>query len=87
MSLSEAIVWTWIEHKVNILGTEWTLKRISNATHTHFKRTSTRQTYLKINKFTKSSGSRGVIPRFGVLVTNSIITNQKSALEMTIRPS
>ena len=38
MSLIEALVWTWIEHKVDILGSDWTLKRTSNAPQTHFKR-------------------------------------------------
>ena len=63
------------------------LKRISNAPQTHFKRTSKLQKSSKINKFAKSPSPRAAIPRFGFLVTNSIIKDQKSAVEMAIRPS
>ena len=41
----------------------------------------------KINKFTKSPSSRAGIPIVGFLVTNSVIKDKKSALEMAIRPS
>ena len=41
----------------------------------------------KINKFAKSPSSRAGIPRFGFLVTSSIIKDQKTALEIAIRAS
>ena len=41
----------------------------------------------KRKQFAKSPSSRGGISRFGFLVTNSLIKDQKSALEMVIWPS
>ena len=37
-----------------------------------------------INKFAKSPSSRAGIPRFGFLVTNSVIKDHNSVLEMAI---
>ena len=40
-----------------------------------------------INKFAKSPSSRVGIPRFGFLITHSVIKDQKSDLDMALRPS
>ena len=77
---------TLLAHRKRTSNTPQThLKRTSNATQTQFKRTSNAlQTHtskkIKNQQICKKSSSKADIPRFGFLVTNSVIKNQNVSL-------